>query len=197
MPKCPQEKKRKFHNREKALLAAAEGGKPDLGAYLCVCGWWHLTKKNSNGRASEEIIHVLLAASDDEFFGLVRAELAGRATPDEVAALRSDELLPRWKRAIDALLAESQQKLSAVLEQDDPFSKEWRKRRQRWVEQAAARRKEITPLLGSLHMRRESERRAAREARARRSPRNRAIDRLIEAHQDEFELLLKEEEGRR
>jgi hypothetical protein len=194
VPDCPQPTKRRFANRENAVLASGEFGKSDLNTYLCVCGWWHLTKKNSNGRASEEVIQVLLDASDKEFASLVRAELSGNATPDEVAALRSDELVARWKRALDALLVESEEQLSSVLGRDDPFSKEWRRRRHRWAQQVTTRRKEVVPLLNSLYMRRTAERRAQGPRVP--SPRNRAINRLIEAHQEEFDRLVREEEGR-
>ncbi|MEU9405698.1 hypothetical protein AB0E08_08325 [Streptomyces sp. NPDC048281] len=193
MPQCPEEKKRKFTSREQAMLAAGESGRPDLNSYLCVCGWWHLTKKNSVGRASEQLVQTLRAASEKEFASLVLAELEGKATPDEAAALRSDDLLWRWKQALSTLLVESQQQLNATLDRDDSFTREWRKRRQRWVQQAAARRKEMSLLLRSLQIRRAEERRAGKDARV--TPRNRAIDRLINAHQDEFDRLLKEEEG--
>lgn len=195
---CPHPLKRRFTTKDKAFAAAVTSGVIGLRPYACQCGRWHLTKKIAVA-AQAETVETLLAAPEQEFLALVRVELVGKATPEEEGALRSDRLLRRWRWALDQLALQYHRELAALAGDYSDAARGWRRWNQDRVMRLATRRRELKELLRSLHARTagagaEGSAHGGKKPHA--TPANRAIDRLIDAHREEFMQLLAEEKER-
>lgn len=194
---CLTPEKKAFPSREAAIVGAHAIGKGHLSPYLCSCGQWHLTsRRNTADEVPEKLVQILADSSDGEFTALVRAEIHGKATPEEATALRSPELLHRWASALKAIAGDMQAKMEAAAHRDDHTTRRWRQQHQRRILEVAARRKEARHLLTQAgRERRQNHAGQGRRLEAREAG-QRAIDRLIEAHREEFQTYLAEEKAR-
>ena len=194
---CLTPEKKAFPSREAAIVGAHAIGKGHLSPYLCSCAQWHLTsRRNTADEVPEEMVQLLAESPDKEFTSLVRAEIYGKATAEEAAALRSPELLYRWASALKAIAGDMQSKMEAAANRDDPTTRRWRQQHQRRILAVAARRKEARQLLSEVDRQRR-QRLTGRDRRAEaRAAGQRAIDRLIETHREEFEAYLAEEKAK-
>lgn len=195
---CLTPGKKAFQTKEGAVVGSYAIGMGHLFPYLCACGQWHLSsRRNAMDEVPDEYIKLLQDASDKEFMSLVRAEAHGKARPEEAAALRTPALRFRWSSALKDIAADMQRIMETAALRDDPTTRRWRQKHQRRIMEVSARRKEARYLVGeSLKLQKNDsgEQRAQRRAQAQDAGR-RAIDRLIEAHIEEFETYLAEEKA--
>lgn len=194
---CLTPDKKAFPSREAAVVGAHAIGLGHLSPYLCSCGQWHLTsRRNTADEVPQEMIELLADSSDQEFMSLVRAEIHGKATPEEATALRSQPLVFRWAAALKAISSDMQVKMEAAAHRDDATTRRWRQQHQQRILAVSARRKEARQLLSEMdRKRRQANAGRDRKAEAREAG-QRAIDRLIDAHREEFEVYLAEEKAK-
>ena len=158
-----------------------------LHPYLCQCGSWHLTSRQTTAPAADlHLIEAISTLTDEEFDLLVAAELGGRATPQEAAALRSREIATRWRAALRRHVADMHAQLATKKGIDDPETKHWRAAVVKRMGFAHARSLEIRDVLALEQTSSSGEQLKQRASTA-------ARRRLIAAHRDEYKAILAEE----
>lgn len=191
---CPTPKKARFATIE-AANAAAERASFELSKTLypyenCPCGWVHLTSRKQRLNRTPSATPV--GALDLEAFAkVVQDDVRGRAHEDDSAALRHPENLERWHRALTAFKSDvNRQRASRVSEQGDDVD-EWRQRVTVVQQIIGIRLTECRSHIEQVRIQNTQKKKAAKEQRNEAG--ERAIDRLITAHQLEFQRYLEEE----
>ncbi|MFI2078657.1 hypothetical protein [Streptomyces triculaminicus] len=202
---CPRPDKSRYATRQAAESSAgrahiALGHR--LWPYECVCSWWHLTKNaaEETGPLDPETVALVAALGPDAFTDLVQRERRGQAHPQEAAALRHPKVVTRWEAELQAQQVAVEAQLACRAGDRSAEAREWRTRvtwvrarlaqrrtearallaeKNRSEAEAAAKAKRVVPVPGRQEMRREAGRIA--------------VDRLIDAHGDEFARYLAEE----
>lgn len=143
-------------------------------------------------------VNHLAEMAEEAFLETVMAEAKGRADPVTELALRHPDMRVRWLKAIKPAITALNHQFAQ--HNDDPTANEWRKRantvhsslRQRKYEAEAANpRNRHTPETPEHRDRRLEE--SAAERRRRGEVGQLAVQRLREAHPDEFDAYLAEE----
>jgi hypothetical protein len=196
---CPTPAKTRFATDEAAKHAAARYVKT-LRTYQCDCSWWHLTSKTQAPKpiADTTVTQHVTALDDTDFELLVGAELRGHATPQQAAALRDPINHDRWIRALIATNEDIQQQLAARKNDRSTEATQWRRRTLTIQRSLRERRAEAKNLRQQAHAAAGRERAlSATEGMTVGQKRSiageRAIQRLIDAHQAEFGQYLIEE----
>lgn len=191
---CPTPKKSRFATLE-AAEAAAKKASFELSKTLypyetCPCGWIHLTSKPF--RVNQIPTKTSLAALGDVAFAkIVQDDVKKVAHPDDSAALRHHENLQRWRTALKQFRYEMQKQLASKSGEKGAGVTEWRKRVSVVILSIASTFDECTSLINQVRIENTEKRR--QEKGKRHEAGERAIDRLIEAHQVEFQEYLAEE----
>lgn len=191
---CPTPNKQRFATEAAALDVARKAGfalQKRLKPYTnCPCGWIHLT--------SSEMQHGAPILGDgpldDAAFALAtRADVMGRAAPEDADCLRRDENLVRWASALKTFQIDLQMQLTERAGVRDPEVVDWRRRLGTVQRALRERRAEAKKLLIEFYARpgRKPFDVQAKEVRVEAS--KRANDRLIEAHTLEFIRYVEEE----
>jgi hypothetical protein len=187
---CPTPEKQHFSSKEAAEATAATrantGGRL-LFPYQCQCGAWHLSGRRSVAPISNPLLVERLSNLEDpEFDVLVSAELRGRATPEEAAALRTPELAYRWLKTLRRLSTSIQAQMAEKKGLQDAETNEWRAAMVRRLGYIQARSLEIKSITGM-------ETEGTKEDLLRKRAANAAKRRLVALHLDEYKQLLAEE----
>lgn len=191
---CPTPKKSRFATVE-AAESAAERASFELNKTLhpydtCPCGWVHLTSKKQ--RVNETPTATRLAELGDEAFAkLVQDDIRKTAHPSDAAQLRHPENLERWRRVLVQFRRELEKQLALKVGLRDEETKDWRRRTNVVRLAATSAFDECTSLINQVRI--ENTARRREEKKQRHEAGERAIDRLIAAHQIEFQHYLKEE----
>lgn len=223
MPGCRTPEKSRYATREAAESAARRarlGVGKHLSPYdECGCGWWHLTSGPVRPVEPPSGIEEIAAMDDDAFEELTFREIRNRVHDVERDGLRSPVLVRRWEAALRAARTNLDGQFARHADQLDEAAEDWRQRvaylrttaADRLAEaqqiitgveprpaasgqpvgSKAARRalddEHLDTVVGngpSTHVGQKDLRRAAGEA---------AIDRLIDAHREEFGAYLIQE----
>lgn len=173
----------------------------ELRAYTCTCGWAHLTRRAGlpTPVESAEVTARVAALSDADFLTLVGADVRADVTAEEAAALRAPVNLHRWAAALKDLEVDLQLQFANRRDQVSPLTVDWRRRAVAVRSFIQQRREEAKSALAALRAADAAERARVlalsglplNEARA--AVGDLAVQRLIDAHQAEFGLLLAEE----
>lgn len=195
---CPTPRKAGFPSRPAAVVGA---GSEDAGLspYLCPCGRWHLTKtpKKVFDRAAlrpgagDEL---LLADADDHYFtAVVERDLRDNSTLEEALSLRHRAHRRRWQEALKTLFLGTETQLAARAGDRSPSAARWRTNLAVYREGIRRRRAEARQRIAEEYARPVvvPEQRARRKARQEAAPA--AVQRLIDAHPEEFARYLDEE----
>jgi hypothetical protein len=199
---CPTPAKVRYATEGAAQLVAA-GFHRDLRAYHCPCDWWHLTSKPGPVKPREDttVTQHVAALDNDDFEALTGADIRGTATPEQAAALRSTINLYRWTDALKAITIDINAQLAARKGDTAPATMDWRRRVLDVQRSLHERRAEAKRLRQQAHAAAsiEGQRLASLDTsgpQARAAAGERAIQRLIDAHQGEFgDLLIAEYEA--
>jgi hypothetical protein len=196
---CPTPKKISYASKEAAESGAVLAS-VKLYPYFCPCGLYHLSIRRSVAdTASSEMIEKLQGMPDRMFANLVATEVVGKASPEEAAALRTPEIQRRWQTALGALSTEIEGQLAARKGDSSPLTREWRSTAISRRGFIAARREEIRFLRGKWLDARTIANQSGQSSngKQRRSAAGEAaMQRLIDAHRDEFRQLIQEELAR-
>lgn len=191
---CPTPKKSRFATME-AAEAAVRKASFELNKALytydtCPCGWIHLTSKLV--RVNQVPAATSLALLGDmEFAKIVQDDVKKVAHPDDSAALRHPENLQRWRAALRRFGIEMEKQLVSKSDDKSADAKEWRKRASVVRLSIASTFDECTSLINQVRI--ENTQKKRQEKDQRHEAGERAIDRLIAAHQIEFQEYLAEE----
>lgn len=203
-PLCPTPDKSRFATMEAASEAVDRAGfalNKKLYVYeTCPCGWLHLTSKKS--RADPNAKSVLLPGipvDDAVFANLVRRDVVGASTPQDAAALRESENVPRWADALKSFQIDLAAQLAARAGVRDAATVEWRARIAKVQYSLRLRRTEAKQLmqersLGSMRQDKDylpGQRAKLKDRRGEAG--ERAVKRLKDAHSLEFVTYLQEE----
>jgi hypothetical protein len=148
--------------------------------------------------SDEQVAEWLLALNGEAFRKVVADDVHGRAAADVADGLRCPSVLPRWGDELRLLRVDAQAQLSARRVDNDT---EWRGRIIRWMERIDSRRAEAKNLAylqrrrggnGTGAGRVQQETPLSNRTR-RRAAGERARDRLVERHLEEFRSILNEE----
>lgn len=191
---CPTPKKSRFAT-EGAAQSAADQAWIALGKRLypydtCPCGWVHLTSKLKRVKETPTLTGIA-AFSDDAFAQVVRDDVRKIAHPDDSAALRHPENLERWRRFLYLFQLDLEKQLAAKSGDKSDETAEWRRRAQIVRVSIAETRDECKALINQRRIENTEKRKALKEQRHEAG--ERAIDRLIAAHREEFDRYLVEE----
>jgi hypothetical protein len=191
---CPTPKKKRFATIE-AAQAAADKASFELDKTLypyetCPCGWIHLTSKER--RVNETPSATSLGSLDGVAFAkVVQDDVRGTAHEDDSAALRHPQNLNRWRLALLDFKADvNRQRASRVSEKGDDVD-EWRQRVSVVQRTIAMRLTECRSHIEYVRIQNTERKRAEKDQRHEAG--ERAVDRLVEAHQQEFQQYLQEE----
>jgi hypothetical protein len=195
---CPTPRKSRFATMEMAAPAARRASL-SLGKNLypyenCPCGWIHLTSREDGGR-NEPLLNG--GPVDEALFALVvRDDVVNRCAISDAEALRDPKNLDRWKDALWVFWIDTEAQLAKRAGIRDKETMEWRKRVKLTQNAIRVRRAEVRQLLRE----RAEQQRAVAAANntpimkaRRRSAGERAVQRLKDAHPDEFMTYLAEE----
>ncbi len=204
---CPTPKKSRFATLEAAQRAADQAGfELDKKLYpytTCKCKWVHLTSKKAVAQAAASRTLQEICDLDDEAFGkIVRDAVTARGMPEEAALLRSPELALRWSDALKQFQIDVEMQLAARAGEKDADTREWRKKiaivkksifENRAEARALCARSAVQHRMPPSPQVRDERRRqtALREIGG-----EQAVNRLIAAHQAEFNVYLIEEFGK-
>lgn len=191
---CPTPKKSRFATIE-AAEAAATRAQFELDKTLypydtCPCGWVHLTSKKQ--RVNETPLATRVAELGDEaFMQLVQEDVKKTVHPSDAVELRHPENLFRWRNALRQFRRDLEKQLADKVGLEDEATKEWRRRVTVVRLAVATAYDECTSLINQVRIENTERKQAEREQRHEAG--ERAIDRLISAHQIEFQRYLQEE----
>lgn len=175
----------------------------------CPCGWIHLTSKQR--KAADPVIVVVEGEELDAgeelqlFAQITRLDVVGKASPQDAAWLRRRENLVKWSDSLKVFQVDIGSQLQARAGDQSEKARAWRKRLGEVQVQLRMRRAEVKQLLIEKHTSRyarkggeapevsEEFKKYASEKDLRRIAGERAIDRLIGAHRDEFTTYLSQE----
>lgn len=196
---CPTPGKRKYPTKEAAEARAAVQS-TQTWPYLCSCRSWHLTMRRvADDTADPGEVARLSNLSDGDFELVVSAEVRGRATPAEAAALRTPQCAYRWHGMLKKMNASILADLAQMKGLKDEETKRRRSalvRRQGAILGRATEAKRLKDLWNIERNRpkpklTDSEKR--RRAEHRKAAGERALERLRDMHREDFDKLLQEE----
>ncbi|MEU0940371.1 hypothetical protein [Embleya sp. NPDC005971] len=196
---CPTPDKARFATREGAESFATRKFL-SLGIMLrpygdCPCGWFHLTSRGSEELTPTEAElareYARLGDLDRPAFNiLVRDDALGRTSKATAAALRTPGLLERWRAALKELKTDVHAQIEHNRDNDQPTSQDWRSRINHLQRRLTVRAAETKSLAIAFS----TQGTPATSANPSRSTcGERAIERLIAAHRNEFDRLVHEE----
>jgi len=209
---CPQPDKTPFTEDDVKVhvqVMRREPWIPPLRSYHCVCDAWHVTKHpkppvpHPNLPVSE--LAVWAAALPDDLFGeLVEGELRGVADRPVLEVLTHWRIASRWQATLRTLQKQANDAIEKLAKRQDlPARSNRRKLSERQL-LLSARLGEAKEAVSNASMhpefiaerhRRSVERKRAKIglARARFLAGKRALNRLVQAHREEFDDLFREE----
>lgn len=213
MTTCPTPTKSRYATSEAAGSAARRVAlrvEAPLHPYECACTWWHLTKDTPEppidlASASRHDIELLNAMPDIDFREIVVRDVDGQGDPSQRAALRHYRNQVRWKKQLGQLIGDVEAQLEARRTDTTLAGHDWAKRATNYRYALIVRLNECKRLraedharttVNQEHRRRDAEAAAAagatvKELRA--AAGELAIQRLIQAHNPEFNDYLVEE----
>lgn len=191
---CLTPKKSRFATME-AAEAAVKKASFELNKTLytyntCPCGWIHLTSKLARVNQAPSATP-LATLGDLAFARIVQDDVKKIAHPGDSAALRHPENLARWHRALRQFLHEMELQLVTRSGEEGEGVTEWRKRARVVMLSISITFDECKSLINQVRL--ENAERRRREKEGRHDAGERAVDRLIAAHQVEFQQYLAEE----
>lgn len=210
---CPTPTKTRYATKRAAEDAVAHvhlRSGDQLHIYECACTWWHLTKKPAavipEPDPDDQLsLERLVSMPDSDFREIVAADIRGEGATQDRAALRHPRNLKRWRRQLGELIVDIEQQLGARRDERTPEAEAWRQRGTDYRAALIARATECRRRRSEAHidlMRRDESRRldharalavGATRKELRAEAGERAVERLIEAHRDEFEQYLVDE----
>lgn len=169
---CPTPAKKRYATSEAADRAAhgAQLAIPGpLHPYMCVCTWWHLSKKPpttipDNAIPDPADIHRLELQSDGAFRETVSIEARGKAPMADRIALRHTSILLRWQRTLKELRGDINRQLTERAGDRTLEAHDWRKRAEGYRASLTIRLDECRDLR-ALDLHRQKEQREADKAR--------------------------------
>lgn len=191
---CHTPEKSRFATQEaadRAVKTASFELNKTLYTYdTCPCGWIHLTSKKNRVKETPSLTG-MVDLTDEVFAQVVRDDVRGVAHAEDSAALRHPENLLRWRGHLRMFQVDLEKQLAKKSGDTSPEIKEWRKRIQ-VVRMSAARANEECKALIAAY-REEKYKRKKEIKEQRHEAGERAIRRLVDAHQSEFQQYLVEE----
>lgn len=191
---CPTPRKHRF-----ATLEAAEAEVKTASFVLsktlypydtCPCGWIHLTSKRI--RANQSVLEGT-ASAHPEFMMIVRSDVKCESSEEDSQKLRQPENLARWREELGIFRSELMRQFEIRKQDQSPEMKGWRSKMERVLYSINVRMGEARALINEQRLLSEQQNEEKRQLRE--DAGERAIDRLIKAHQDEFTRYLVEEYG--
>ena len=141
--------------------------------------------------AAPDLAAWLARADEETFRSVVAADAKNRLDQPTAEALRDGRVLLRWQRMLKVLLLDAQVQLEE--KRDDPArGHEWRVKVRRWHASLVVRKAEVNRLIGEQPSAASAEE-ALAERRRRGEAGEAALQRLVDAHRDEFDRYLAEE----
>lgn len=208
---CPTPGKSRYATSTAADQAAHRAGLSlgiPLRAYECACSWWHITKspapEHANIQPTTAAIQYLAALPDIDFREIVALEARGQGEPVHNAALRDVALVRRWRKSLGQLMNDIDQQLADRRHDRSLSSHDWRKRAVTYRNTLTLRTTECRRQLAELqeYMARTKQSRlmdaqiaaaaGTTAAELRRMAGEVAVERLINAHGQEFSGYLAE-----
>ncbi|MFD8771373.1 hypothetical protein [Streptomyces sp. NPDC059916] len=210
---CPNPTKSRYATREAAESAARRVAlriEAPLAPYECPCSWWHLTKGTPEqpidpATAPRYDIEHLASLPDIDFREIVARDVTGEGDPGQRAALRHSRNVLRWKRQLGQLIADIEGQLKDRRGDKSLAGHDWAKRAVGRRDALVVRLNEAKRLRAADHARitvnQERHRQDVETAAAagmtvkelRAAAGEIAIQRLIAAHNGEFDEYLAEE----
>lgn len=191
---CPTPKKRRFATLEAAkheMETASFVLNKTLYPYdTCPCGWIHLTSKKN--RSSQSVIDGQ-ASAHPEFAQIVRLDVKSECSEEDSRQLRQPENLARWRQELAIFRGELMRQFEIRKSDQSPEMKEWRSKTERVLFSVNVRMGEARALINEQRLIAEQRRKEQRQLRE--DAGERAVYRLVKAHQAEFTRYLLEECG--
>lgn len=156
----------------------------------CPCGWIHLTSKKT--RVNQSVLDGP-ASAHPEFAQTVRSDVKSECSEDDSRKLRQPENLTRWRQELVIFRSELMQQFGIRKRDKSPEMAGWRSKMERVLYSINVRLGEARALINEQRLIAEQRRKEQRQLRE--DAGERAVDRLIKAHQAEFTRYLLEECG--
>jgi hypothetical protein len=203
---CPNDQKKRYATREAAESAARRSQiaiDTPLHPYVCVCTWWHLSKRTPDTVPTDAIadpndIYRLQIQSDAAFRETVATEARGKLPTHDRIALRQPGNLLRWHKALKELRADVNRQLTTRATDKSLEAHDWRRRAEGYRDTLTLRLQECRDLRArhlektqqqrdAEHLERtasqaEIQQAAAASNAARRAARDEELDRQLDTH---------------
>jgi hypothetical protein len=141
---------------------------------------------------TSDLPQLVFELPDAEFASLVTAEVRGKATPSTALALRDPRNWSRWSAILRKEATETHVSLAQRKGDDDPQTKQWRRSVVRLQGAIQARQREISSMRDARRrLRAEGNRNEIKIAQQ--WAKDAALNRLAQAHREEYLVLLAEE----